>query len=431
MSPPNGVNHNRLVVGVTVGASAWSLLRGQLAWFREQGWDVTLVSTPDPTARQAAHREGVPLYGIPMHRGISPAKDLVALVRWLRVLRRIRPDAVNVGTPKAALLGVLAAYGLRVPRRLYVVRGLRLEGTSGPFGWLLWAMERLTMLLATDVLFVSRSLAEEAKRRRLLPRRKVWLIGAGSSNGVDADGVAERVAAVDRDRLRHSLGLAPSEFVVGFIGRITRAKGVDTLVRACHDQELDPRVRVLVIGSVEETELQAEMQAARNRVIHVPWTDDVWGHLPAMDVLCLPTRREGFPNVVLEAGAAGLPTITTRATGARDAVRHDETGLVIDIDDVPALVAGVNRLASDGVLHDRLGRGAQAQAFEEFRPARIWRGLAEILGDVLDPEHAIMLGVGPGFTPSGQERASDEALDGCRHHPPQGSQDRMDPDTDV
>lgn len=395
-SAPRPSHRGRLVVGVTIGASAHSLLRGQLAWLREQGWDVTLVATPDAMARRAADREGVPLVGISMQRGISPARDLIALARWLRTLRRLRPEAINVGTPKAALLGVLAAWTLRVPRRLYVVRGLRLEGASGSLGRILWAMERVTMALATDVLFVSRSLAEEASTRRLLPWRKAWLIGEGSSNGVDAEAVAERVATVDRAALRHSLGLDDGDFIVGFVGRITRDKGVDTLLRACRAGDLSQRVRVLLIGEIEAPDLQSEIEACGDQVIRVPWTDDLWGHLPAMDVLCLPTLREGFPNVVLEAGAAGIPTITTRATGAIDAVLHEQTGLLIEVGDTVALAARMNQLASDPERTRRLGAAARKRMFEEFRPTRIWRGVAEILTHVPEPEHAVRLHSHPG-----------------------------------
>lgn len=400
VSPGSGMaesgrpSDRKLVVGVTVGASAFSLLRGQLAWFERQGWSVTLVSTPDEMAHRAAEREGVPLVGIPMHRGISPVKDLVALARWLRVLRRLRPAAVSVGTPKAALLGGLAAWLLRVPRRLYVVRGLRLEGSSGPLALILWLMEWATMRLATDVHFVGASLAAEARRRRLVVPQRSWLIGSGSSNGVDAAAVARRVSEVDRVELRDRLGFAPDDVVVGFIGRITRDKGVDTLLQACGSTELDKRARVLLIGSLEEPDLGAMISELTGRVQAVPWTDDVWGYLAAMDVLCLPTLREGFPNVVLEAGAAGIPTITTHATGAVDSVVDGHTGLLIEVGDSVALVDRINRLAVDAELRETMGTAARTRAFAEFNRERIWQGLLEIIERRATPVAARPLGDG-------------------------------------
>lgn len=378
-----------LIIGVTVGTSAFSLLRGQLAWFKESGWDVILVSTPDEKAERAAAREGVQLIGIDMHRGISPAKDIVSLWRWIRLLRVHRPKGVNVGTPKAALLGALAAWLVRVPRRLYVVRGLRLEGESGPLSWLLWIMEKLTMYFATDVLYVSKSLAQEAARRHLLPNSKSWVIGSGSSNGVDAQAIVDRTAAVDRNVLRTELGFKSEDFVVGFVGRINRDKGIDTLMQAFRDPQINYNVRGLLIGSIEDRTLVKEIDSLSGLIKTVNWTDDVWGHFPAMDVLCLPTQREGFPNVVLEAAAAAIPTVTTRATGAIDSVVPNKTGMLIDVGDERALVDRLNELCQDRELVSSLGQAARRRAFDEYAQEKIWQGIAEILKGTSCPQHAI------------------------------------------
>ena len=373
------VNPKRLVVGVTVGMSADLLLRGQLGWFREQGWDVTLISTPDEQAHRAAAREQVALHGIPMARGISPVGDLKGLIAWVKALRSIRPAAVNVGTPKAALLGSIAAWLLRVPKRLYTVRGLRLEGASGILGKVLWLMEWATMRAATDVLFVSSSLADEARKRRLPVKGKLRLIGQGSSNGVDAEAIQARLAQVDRNHLRATLGLDDGDFAVGFVGRINPDKGTDVILRACRNDELAEDVKFLMIGSFEDEELRPELESAAGRVHHVDWTDDVWGHLAAMDALCLPTLREGFPNVVLEAGAAGLPVVATAATGAVDSVLDGCTGYLIPIGDDAALVERLNRLAANRNLADALGAAGRQRVEEHFRQEQIWEGIQEIL----------------------------------------------------
>ncbi|OYN87982.1 glycosyltransferase family 4 protein [Parenemella sanctibonifatiensis] len=382
------MNHRKLVVGLTIGGSAWALMRGQLRWFREQGWDVTLVTSPGERAKQTADREGVPVRGIPMHRGLSPAKDVVALMRWVLLLRKERPDAVNVGTPKAALLGGIAAWLTGVKRRLYVVRGLRLEGSTGPTARLLWAMEWLSHKLATDVLYVSRSLAQEAERRGLTMPGKSWLIGSGSSNGVDAEKVRARAGTVDAAELRSRLGLGAEDFVVGFIGRIAADKGVEMILDAAANPQLPANATFLLIGSTDDPALAARVSAQPDRIRAVGWTDDVWGHLAIMDVLCLPTRREGFPNVVLEAAAVGVPTITTRATGAIDSVVPEVTGLLVDVDDADAMTQAIRRLASDPELASTLGQAAQRRVDEEFRPEQIWSGVAEILSGEPAPVHA-------------------------------------------
>lgn len=369
-----------VVYGVTVGASANSLLRGQLAWLRGAGWDVTLVASDDPQAKHAATREDVFFEPVPMTRRITPSQDLQALVRWMEVLRRLRPTAVNVSTPKAGLLGGLAAFLCGIPKRLYVVRGLRLEGTSGPTGRLLWLVEWLCMQTATDVIFVSRSLSETARGLRLVPRGRSWIIGSGSSNGVDAAGIAHRTAAVNTTQLRRELGIPAGSFVVGFIGRIAADKGLATLVSAIQSLP-DPRIHLLAIGPTEDLETSRLLDTLGPRVHRVAWTEDVWGHLPALDVLALPTHREGFPNVVLEAAAAGVPSITTRATGAIDSVRDNETGFLIDVGDSVGLASKITQLSNSPALRERLGRNARARVRRDFRPQLIWAGIEAILAD--------------------------------------------------
>lgn len=374
-----------IVYGVTVGSSAFTLLRGQLAWFASKGWAVTLVASPDEAALKTAAREGVGFHAIPMSRSISPIMDLKSLWSWVSYLRRHCPEVVNASTPKAGLLGHFAAWLLRIRRRIYVVRGLRLEGTQGLMSVVLWAMERLTMTLATDVVFVSESLAQEAHRRGLIQPRRAWLIGDGSSNGIDSGAVASRVAEVDRPRLRKSLGLAGDAFVVGFVGRVVTDKGVDTLVDAFGDASLDPRARLLIIGPLEDPELEASIRKLGDLVVWVPWVDDVWGLLPAMDVLCLPSRREGFPTVVLEAAAAGIPAIVSTATGAIESVVDQKTGLLVEVGDVQALVRSISVLSSSPALVSGLGRAARERAVENFAPERIWEGLSSIFDGEVDP----------------------------------------------
>ena len=379
------VRSRSIVYGVTVGSSAFTLLRGQLAWLKEQGWDVTLVATPDEAAKKTAEREGVGFHGISMSRRISPFADLKSLRQWITFLRQTKPDVINASTPKAGLLGHVAAWLTRVRRRVYIVRGLRLEGARGLLAGLLWAMERLSILLASDVVFVSRSLAEEAHRRRLIKPGAAWLIGEGSSNGIDSEGVARRVSEVDPGSLRASLGLPPDGFVVGFVGRIVTDKGVDTLIRAFLDHRLDSRARLLLIGPLEEPELEEPIERLGGRAVWLRWVDDVWGLLPAMDVLCLPSRREGLPTVVLESAAAGIPAIVSRATGAVESVIDGQTGVLIDVDDHRALVDAVNALVSDPDRLSQLGRAARERAVNSYAQERFWRGLSGILAGDVDP----------------------------------------------
>lgn len=369
----------KLVVGVTVGISAHALLKGQLAWFNSNGWDVTLVSNPDELAKEAVRREQVSFFGIKMEREISIFKDLGSLFQWVKFLIKLRPDAVSVGTPKAALLGITAAWITRVPRRLYVVRGLRLEGLSGLRAAIQWIVEQITMRLATDVLYISNSLAEECRSRNLLFEKKAWLNGKGSSNGVDSKELQQNVRSIDRKGFRIQLGISDEQFVVGFVGRMNVDKGVDTLLKALKDPNLDDSVVALLVGPSEQSDLKREIQSLGGKVISIGWTDAVWKYLTVMDVLCFPSKREGFGNVVLEAASVGVPAITTTATGAIDTVIHEQTGYALGIGDSRGLVEKVNELCQDPSLVKLLGEAARSRAVADFQPIDVWSGLDEIL----------------------------------------------------
>jgi glycosyltransferase involved in cell wall biosynthesis len=373
-----------VLYGVTVATSVQTLLRGQLGWLRDQGWDVHVACSPDEALDDAAEREGFTPHPLPMSRAMSPVRDLAALWEWLRLLRSVRPQVTNVSTPKAALLGSIAARLAGVPRRVYVVRGLRLEGASGPGRWLLWLAERLTIALSTDVVVVSSSLGHALRASRLLGRRRALLIGDGSSNGVPAQEIATRAAAARTAGARESLGLPSDRLVVGYVGRLVADKGIDTLLAGAAAARSAPAL--LLVGSMDEPSLATAIEAAALPVVHVPWTDDVRPYYAAMDVLCLPTLREGFPNVVLEAAAAGVPAIATDATGAVDAVVDGVTGITVGVGDTAALAAAIDRLSAAPDERARLGDAARDRAVRDFRPERIWSGVAATMRGVEHPD---------------------------------------------
>lgn len=376
----------RIVYGVTSGGSAETLLRGQLQYMQSIGWDVTLISTPDSAHSRTLAREGVTGWGINMERNPSLASDVRALIQWIFAIHTIRPDVVSIGTPKAALLGILAAWLNRTPKRVYVMRGLRLEGATGLKRIALTMLERLTVWLSTETVVVSRSLGISAHNHGA-SSRPLLLVGEGSSNGVDTDRF-NAAYTQNRDQIRTQLNIPEGRFVVGFVGRISPDKGTRLLAAALNQmpKKTADRTTLVLVGPAENPTSLQELQDAQVETLHVGWVADPESYFEAFDVLVLPTRREGFPNVVLEAACCEIPTIATRATGTVDAIDDNVTGLLIPQNAPGALARALDTLANSPDLARRLGRAARERAASSFQQHRIWEGLDSVYRGQNDPD---------------------------------------------
>lgn len=378
-----------LLYCVTVPLSAWTLLRGQLAYFAANGYDVHLACSPGPALAEVAVREGVTVHEVPMDREASLLRDVRSLLSMISLMRRLRPDVVNAGTPKAGLIGMLAARLTGVRARVYVLRGLRLETATGSTRTMLTFTERLACASAHTVACVSESLRQEAVDAGLVSADKTLVIGSGSSNGVELERFRPDAHMVEEvGRLRSALGLPADAPTVGFIGRLTRDKGIVELAAAFEElYERDPSMRLLLVGDSEGgdplPDHTREVLDSHPGIVRTGFVPETAPYYQMMDVLCLPSYREGFPNAPLEAAAAGRPTVTTDATGARDSVREGVTGLVVPRGDVEALAHALGDLLSDRQRSRRMGAQAQMRVAEEFSPERVWTGLAGIYQELL------------------------------------------------
>ena len=354
------------MVGVTHPQTCL-VLGGRLRALRRAGFRVTLVSSPGELPARTAERADVEALAISIRRGIAPLSDLVALVRLWRLLRRIRPDMTEFSTPKAGLLGTLAARLCGVPVRVYMLRGLKLETARGAKRWILLAAERLAAACADVVLCNSESLRAQALALGVAPERKLKLLDAGSSNGVDTERFSPGASEV-----RERLGLGGEALVVGFVGRLTRDKGLPELVVAFEAiAETEPRAHLLLVGWFDAAEdaLDGGMRArieGHKRIHCTGFVEDTAPYYRAMDVMVLPTWREGFPNVVLEAEATGVPVITTLSTGARDSVVPEVTGLLIPPGYPEAIIEAVLTLLGDPARRLRMGAAARAWVQEHY-----------------------------------------------------------------
>lgn len=374
----------KLAYVTTHAISAENLMNGQLTFLRERGFDITVIAAPSESLDIVREREQVSTIPIPIEREISPAADARTLAKLCGILRQLRPDIVNAGTPKAGLLGMIAAKLTRVPVRLYTLRGLRLETTSGFKERLLATTERIAASCAHQVICVGDSLRQEFVRRRLVAARKTIVLRHGSSNGVKAERFqysAEQFLQIGQ--LRASLEIPADAPVIGFVGRLTRDKGIVDLHEA-FTRLLDefPDLRLVLIGWPEEGDpvpadvwqsIQEHPQIIRTGAIKDPSL-----HYGLFDVFVFPSYREGFPNVPMEAAAAGVPVVGYSATGTLDAVVDGLTGTLVPLQDSTALALATAEYLRNPFLGRRHGEAGRRRALTDFRREDIWQALADL-----------------------------------------------------
>lgn len=396
-----------MVVGITHPQTCM-VLGPRLRALREAGFQVTLVCSPGELLDATAVHAGVDRVAIPIERGIAPWADIVSLLRLCRLLLRLRPQMVEFGTPKAGLLGTLAAALCGVPRRVYALRGLRLETARGWKLRLLLLAERAACACAHAVLCNSESLRDRALALRLASAKKLRVLGDGSSNGVDM----ERFSP-GRDTLRQRLGWDSDAAVIGFVGRLTRDKGLPELLGAFHlILHARPEARLLLVGWFDASEdaVCAEQRAYIESHPHIHCTGMVEDTAPwyrAMDLMVLPTWREGFPNAVLEAQSTAVPVVTTISTGSRDSVLPEVTGLLIPPGYPEAIAEAVLSLLADPNRRRRMGAAARAWVREHYVDRRVLTLTAQFYRSLLteveqQPRPAVRKSDSPEYLPQSQ-----------------------------
>jgi glycosyltransferase involved in cell wall biosynthesis len=390
-SEPNGkpAAVRATVVHVMTDPGSLTFLSGQASFIRDAGFAVHAVASPGEYLSYFRDKEGATVHAVPMSRSISPVRDVVALWRLCRVLRGIRPDIVHAHTPKGGLLGMLAAWICGAPIRIYNLRGRRDEAASGPIRHLLRLCERTTCSLAHRVIPVSHSLRRGLIEDMICRPDKIKVLVGGSGNGVDATErfkpLAESVRLATRARYQ-----IPSEaLVIGFVGRLTGDKGIAELTRAWKRlREEEPRLHLLLAGDVDPAspaprEIIAALEADP-RVHRAGWDWNTPPLYAAMDVVALPTYREGFPNVALEAAAMALPIVATSVTGCVDAVQDGVTGLLVPARDAEALGDALLRYLSNRMLRTAHGAAARRRVLAEFRREAIWGAIAGEYRDLVE-----------------------------------------------
>jgi len=364
-----------------------------LGHLRNAGFEAVILSSPGANLIHVAGTGMVQSFAVPIEREISPAKDLISLWRIGRVIFQLRPTIVDASTPKAGLLTGIAAWLARVPHRVYTLRGLRLETATGLKRAVLWTAEWIACACAHRVVCVSSSLRTRAISLGLVSATKTTVLGKGSG-GVDLHrfSVANRHSR-ETNALRKQLGISPNALVVGFVGRFVRDKGIRQLIEAFQLLvRSHPGLRLLLVGDFEPGDpVEPEVRRyilSEPAVIRPGFVSDTAPYYSLMDVLALPTYREGFPGVPLEAQASGVPVVTTNATGAADSVLDDVTGIIVPCGDTKSLASALDTLLADPELRLRMGKAGRERVERDFRPEVVWDALVHLYRELMSEQGA-------------------------------------------
>ena len=374
----------KLVRVSTVPQSLGGLLRGQLSYM-SQHYDVLAISSNiDGFLTSYSKKENVRAIRIDMTRKITPIKDLKATWALYKILRKEKPFIVHTHTPKAGTLGMIAAYFARVPHRLHTIAGMPLLERKGTERKLLNLIEKITYRCATKVYPNSFKMMDIVLENKFTIPRKLKVVGNGSSNGVDPEYYnPNSYGPYRKERTRRFLNLKETDFVYLFVGRLVKDKGIEELVIAFNSMNISfKNIKLLLVGYREKDldPLTSEIENiidSNDNIIEVGHRRDVRSFYAIADVLTFPSYREGFPNVVLEAGSMGLPAIVSNINGCNEIIVHNKNGLIIPPKDSKELELQMINLLKDKNLHQKLASNCRQMIISRFDRQKFWAALLQ------------------------------------------------------
>ncbi len=333
----------KLIRITTVPLSLKLLLTGQMKFMKDRGWDVLMVSADGREVQQVVKSEGCRHEVIPFTRKITPIQDIISLWKLYRLIKREKPDIVHTHTPKAGLLGMIAAKLAGVDVRIHTLAGIPYMAAAGGKKSILEKIEKWTYQYATEVWPNSKGLKNFVLENELCDEDKLRIIGKGSSNGVDLEKF-NRDALKENHLVAATMRILPGDedFIILSVGRLVLDKGIEELVQAFLSSKIVGMSKLVLLGSFEQdlNPLSPEtIQTIQShpRIVQIDWSDHVAHYMALADILVHPSHREGFPNVLLEAGAMELPVICSDIIGNTDIVTQQKTGLVFPVKDTGVL----------------------------------------------------------------------------------------------
>lgn len=374
----------KLIIGITAEGSV-NLLLGQMAFYKSQGYETFLLAPYSERSATFCKNEGCEHLIIDIEREISPLKDLKTLWEIYKILKAVKPDIINLGTPKVSLLGMIAAFVVGVPKRIYTCRGFRFEHETGNKRKVLIAMEKITSFFAHKVICISNSVENLGVKHHIFKKSKSIVIHKGSSNGINLSlfNPNEPNFINVKNELEQKYNLK-DKFVFGFLGRIVDRKGINELFEVfCQMYQTNKNIILFLVGPFEIS--QIEDKSLIEKIDNHPGIinygrvkqEEVPGFILAMNVFILPAWWEGFGNVLVQAAAMGIPVISTTGTGTIDAVSDGFNGILIPIKDKKKLREAMVMLYNEIILRQKFGNNGMVWA-QNFNREIIWQELHNI-----------------------------------------------------
>jgi glycosyltransferase involved in cell wall biosynthesis len=374
---------NKLIRITTVPISLEKLLENQLL-FMKTHFEVTAISSDKPNLERVGQLQEVPVYHVEMTRQITPFQDLESVWKLYKYFRREKPFIVHTHTPKAGTLGMLAAKFAGVPNRLHTIAGLPLLEATGNKRKLLNFVEKITYACATKIYPNSFILRDIIIEEQFCKSENLKVIGNGSSNGINTSYFNSLLFSnEEKQALKIKVGIAPDDFVFIFVGRLVGDKGINELIAAFRKISSGPaKVKLLLVGSFE-TELDPLEQKtieeinSNTDIISVGFQKDVRPYFAISHCLAFPSYREGFPNVVMQAGAMELPSIVTNINGCNEIIIEGQNGTIIPVKDSDALYLAMNKVVEVVEFRTKLQQNSRPMILSRYEQQLVWDAILE------------------------------------------------------
>ncbi|CAM1333941.1 glycosyltransferase family 4 protein [Tenacibaculum aestuariivivum] len=376
-------NNSIKIIRTTTVPQSFNLLKGQLK-FLNGYYNVIAVSGKGESLENTKNREGVKAISVDMERRISPIKDFISLVKLCFLFKREKPTIIHSITPKAGLLSMLAGKIVGVPIRMHTFTGLIFPTKVGLMQKLLVKTDKILCWASTNVYPEGLGVKEDLINYNITDK-PLKVIANGNVNGIDIDFFnPDHISLCSTKKIKDSLNINLKDFVFIFVGRLVSDKGINELVSSFKEliDTGNTNIKLLLVGEEERDldplEEQTIIEIENNpNIIAVGYQKDVRPYFAISNVLAFPSYREGFPNVVIQAGAMGVPSIVSNINGCNEIIVEGENGIIVPVKNTKKFKLAMKELVDNSILYKELKNNCRNMIINRYEQKFVWNELLE------------------------------------------------------